>query len=180
MTDVKTIAAGWEPSRVSALRDVMSTMKLDALVIPRWDEQQFEYVSLANERLAWTTGFTGSWGLSIVTHDDVILFIDGRYPEQAARETNSDWVTLQHLYEEPPEDWLSQHAQAGWRVGFDSEVVTPTYTIACKKSVSKKQRLCSRLPQTRLISVGSIDPRRLRRKSFSCRLSGLVNRSLRS
>ena len=64
------------------------------LVIPRWDEQQFEYVSLANERLAWTTGFTGSWGLSIVTHDDVILFIDGRYPEQAARETNSDWVTL--------------------------------------------------------------------------------------
>jgi len=76
MTDVKTIAAGWEPSRVSALRDAMSTMKLDALVIPRWDEQQFEYVSLANERLAWTTGFTGSWGLSIVTHDDVILFID--------------------------------------------------------------------------------------------------------
>ena len=31
MTDVKTIAAGWEPSRVSALRDVMSAMKLDAL-----------------------------------------------------------------------------------------------------------------------------------------------------
>ena len=56
MTDVKTIAAGWEPSRVSALRAVMSAMKLDALVIPRWDEQQFEYVSLANERLAWTTG----------------------------------------------------------------------------------------------------------------------------
>jgi Xaa-Pro aminopeptidase len=125
MTDVKTIAAGWEQSRVSALRDVMSAMDLDALVIPRWDEHQFEYVSLANERLAWATGFTGSWGLSIVTHDDVILFIDGRYPEQAARETNSDWVTLQHLYEEPPENWLSQHAQAGWRVGFDSEVVTP-------------------------------------------------------
>ena len=51
MTDVKTIAAGWEPSRISALRDVMSAMQLDALVIPRWDEQQFEYVSLANERL---------------------------------------------------------------------------------------------------------------------------------
>jgi len=125
MTDVKTIAAGWEPSRISALRDVMSAMQLDALVIPRWDEQQFEYVSLANERLAWTTGFAGSWGLSIVTHDDVILFIDGRYPEQAARETNGDWVTLQHLYEEPPEKWLAQHAQSAWRVGFDSEVVTP-------------------------------------------------------
>ena len=46
MTDVKTIAAGWEPSRISALRDVMETSKLDALVIPRWDEQQFEYCLL--------------------------------------------------------------------------------------------------------------------------------------
>ena len=141
MTDVKTIAAGWEPSRVSALRDVMSAMKLDALVIPRWDEQQFEYVSLANERLAWATGFTGSWGLSIVTHDDVVLFIDGRYPEQAARETNSDWVTLQHLYEEPPEDWISQHAQAGWRVGFDSEVVTPDLYDRLQKVCEQKAAL---------------------------------------
>lgn len=141
MTDVKTIAAGWEPSRLSALRDVMSAMKLDALVIPRWDEQQFEYVSFANERLAWTTGFTGSWGLSIVTHDDVILFIDGRYPEQAARETNSDWVTLQHLYEEPPENWLSQYAQAGWRVGFDSEVVTPDLYDRLQKVCEQKAAL---------------------------------------
>ncbi len=141
MTDVKTIAAGWEPSRVLALRDVMSAMQLDALVIPRWDEQQFEYVSLANERLAWTTGFTGSWGLSIVTHDDVILFIDGRYPEQAARETNSDWVILQHLYEEPPEDWLSQQAKAGWRVGFDSEVVTPDLYDRLQKVCEQKAAL---------------------------------------
>ena len=62
MTDVKTIAAGWEPSRISALRDVMKTSKLDALVIPRWDEQQFEYVSLANERLAWITGLPVAGG----------------------------------------------------------------------------------------------------------------------
>lgn len=125
MTDVKTIAADWEPIRVTALREVMSKMQLDALVIPRWDEHQFEYVSVANERLAWTTGFTGSWGLALVTLNDVILFIDGRYPEQAARETDANWVTLQHLYEEPPEDWLKRNAQAGWQVGFDSEVVTP-------------------------------------------------------
>lgn len=125
MTDVKTIAAAWQPDRVTSLRKSMSAMALDTLVVPRWDEQQFEYVSVANERLAWLTGFTGSWGLAIVTHDDVILFIDGRYPEQAARETNAEWVMLQHLYEQPPEDWLKQHAQTKWRVGFDSEVMTP-------------------------------------------------------
>ena len=125
MIDVKTLAAAWQPDRVTSLRKAMSAMALDALVVPRWDEQQFEYVSVASERLAWLTGFTGSWGLAVLTHDDVILFIDGRYPEQAARETNAEWVTLQHLYEQPPEDWLKQHAQTGWRIGFDSEVVTP-------------------------------------------------------
>ncbi|MGB2199568.1 MAG: aminopeptidase P family N-terminal domain-containing protein, partial [Luminiphilus sp.] len=125
MIDVKTIAAAWQPDRVTSLREAMSAMALDALVVPRWDEQQFEYVSVANERLAWLTGFTGSWGLAVLTHDDVILFIDGRYPEQAARETNAEWVRLQHLYEQPPEDWLKQHAQTGWRIGFDSEVMTP-------------------------------------------------------
>ena len=125
MTDVKTIAGGWQPDRVTSLRQAMSAMALDALVVPRWDEQQFEYVSVANERLAWLTGFTGSWGLAVVTHNDVILFIDGRYPEQAARETSAEWVTLQHLYEQPPEDWLKHHAQTSWRIGFDSEVMTP-------------------------------------------------------
>ena len=125
MIDVKTIAAAWQPDRVMSLRKAMSAMAIDALVVPRWDEQQFEYVSVANERLAWLTGFTGSWGLAVLTQDDVILFIDGRYPEQAARETNAKWVTLQHLHEQPPEDWLKQHAQTGWRIGFDSEVVTP-------------------------------------------------------
>ena len=53
MTDVKTIAASWQPDRVTSLRQAMSAMALDALVVPRWDEQQFEYVSVANERLAW-------------------------------------------------------------------------------------------------------------------------------
>ena len=125
MTDVKTIAGGWQPDRVTSLRQAMSAMALDALVVPRWDEQQFEYVSVANERLAWLTGFTGSWGLAVVTHNDVILFIDGRYPEQAARETSAEWVTIQHLYEQPPEDWLKYHAQTSWRIGFDSEVMTP-------------------------------------------------------
>ncbi len=125
MIDVKTIAAAWQPDRVTSLRQAMSAMALDALVVPRWDEQQFEYVSVANERLAWLTGFTGSWGLAVLTHNDVILFVDGRYPEQAARETSAEWVTLQHLYEQPPEEWLKQHAQTSWRIGFDSEVVTP-------------------------------------------------------
>ena len=44
MTDVKTIAAAWQPDRVTSLRQAMSAMALDALVVPRWDEQQFEYV----------------------------------------------------------------------------------------------------------------------------------------
>jgi len=158
MTEVKKIAASWQPHRVTSLRQAMSAMALDALVVPRWDEQQFEYVSVANERLAWLTGFTGSWGLAVVTHNDVILFIDGRYPEQAARETSAEWVTLQHLYEQPPEDWLKHHAQTSWRIGFDSEVMTPDLYDRLLAVCEQKVWCCTRLQETRLSDAGLIDP----------------------
>ena len=175
MIDVKTLAAAWQPDRVTSLRKAMSAMALDALVVPRWDEQQFEYVSVANERLAWLTGFTGSWGLAVLTHDDVILFIDGRYPEQAARETNAEWVTLQHLYEQPPEDWLKQHAQTGWRIGFDSEVVTPDLYSRLLVVCQQKGAMMQPTSGDPLSNAGLIDPLPPPQKWHSLPVSGRVS-----
>ena len=40
--------------------------RLDAVLVPRADEHQGEYVPRCAERLAWLTGFTGSAGLAVV------------------------------------------------------------------------------------------------------------------
>ena len=46
--------------RLVDLRAAMAERAIDALLVPRADEYQGEYVAPAAERLAWLTGFTGS------------------------------------------------------------------------------------------------------------------------
>ena len=70
-------------ARAAALRKEMERRGIDGFVIPRADEHQNEYVPKSDERLAWLTGFTGSWGVAVAMHDAAALFADGRYTTQA-------------------------------------------------------------------------------------------------
>src|SRR6185436_8605826 len=53
---------GDQARRVRRLRHLMAELGVDAVLVPRADEHQGEYVAPAAERLAWLTGFTGSAG----------------------------------------------------------------------------------------------------------------------
>ncbi|HXE02021.1 MAG TPA: hypothetical protein VN623_08730, partial [Hyphomicrobium sp.] len=44
--------------RVKALRALMAKAKLDAVLVPRADRHQGEYVPASAERLQWLTGFS--------------------------------------------------------------------------------------------------------------------------
>jgi Xaa-Pro aminopeptidase len=52
--------------RVDKLRRLMAKARLDAVLVPRADEHQGEYVPPSAERLKWLTGFSGSAGLAVV------------------------------------------------------------------------------------------------------------------
>ncbi len=66
-------------TRLKALRTLMKAKGLTAVVIPRQDEFQGEYVAPYAERLKWLTGFKGSWGVAIVHTKKAAIFVDGRY-----------------------------------------------------------------------------------------------------
>ena len=66
-------------ARIDALRALMARDGLDAVLVPRADAHQGEYVADADARLRWLTGFSGSAGFAIVTADRAGVFIDGRY-----------------------------------------------------------------------------------------------------
>ena len=53
--------------KVKALRTFMEKEELSALLIPRTDEFQGEYIASNSERLRWLTGFTGSAGFVVLT-----------------------------------------------------------------------------------------------------------------
>ncbi len=119
------IAAGWTPARLASLRAEMAQSGLDGFIIPRWDAHQSEYVVVADERLAWATGFSGTWGLAVVTRDRAAVFVDGRYTVQAAAEVSTAHFELQHLYDEPVERWLAGAAARGAVFGYDPLILNP-------------------------------------------------------
>lgn len=119
------IAAGWTAERLASLRAEMAQSGLDGFIIPRWDAHQSEYVVIADERLAWSTGFSGTWGLAVVTRDRAAIFVDGRYTVQAAAEVSTAHFELRHLYDEPVERWLAEAAGPGAVFGYDPLILNP-------------------------------------------------------
>ena len=121
---------------VSALRGEMKARGLDALIVPRFDAHQGEYIAPHDERLGFATGFTGSAGVAIVTQDEVRLFVDGRYVVQAGNQCPAGLIDRDHIHDHPPESWLSDIAQPGWVVGYDAMHLPPSWVMRFEKGVS--------------------------------------------
>lgn len=124
MNDRLAIARNWNPERLSALRWSLRQSDLSGVVVPRWDKHQSEYCAPHDERLAWATGFSGTWGIGFVTLNEAALFVDGRYTGQAAEEVDSRIERL-HLLDEPYESWLGKALGEGDALGYDPLVVNP-------------------------------------------------------
>ena len=100
----------------------MAERDLQGFIVPRADEHLGEYAPPSAERLAWLTGFTGSAGLAVVLADKAIVFTDGRYVLQLARETDGDVWERGHVTDDPPPAWIAKHA-AGTRIGYDPRLI---------------------------------------------------------
>lgn len=114
-------------NRLIALREELTSRGLDALIVPRFDAHQGEYIAPHDERLGFVTGFTGSAGVAIVTADRVRLFVDGRYTVQAQNQCPAELIERDHLFEHPPETWLGGVAKAGWSIGYDAMLLPPRW-----------------------------------------------------
>ncbi len=106
------------PARLQALRALMHEDGLDALLVPRADRYQGEYVAPADERLAWLTGFTGSAGFCAVTAAEAGVFVDGRYRVQVRTQVAPDFTPVDWP-ETKLADWLLARLTTGQRLGFD-------------------------------------------------------------
>ena len=104
---------------VKALRAELKARGLDGFIVPRTDEHQNEYVPASSERLAWLTGFAGSWGVAIVLADKAAIFVDGRYTVQVREQVDVSLFTPEHLIDHPPEQWIRETLTAGMKIGFD-------------------------------------------------------------
>jgi Xaa-Pro aminopeptidase len=107
------------PARLAALRAELKRRGLDGFVVPRADRQQNEYLRASEERLAWLTGFAGSAGSAIVLAERAALFVDGRYTVQAKTQIDAKLFSIEHLVDNPPDQWLENNLKSGAKLGYD-------------------------------------------------------------
>ncbi|MCC7252861.1 aminopeptidase P family protein [Hyphomicrobium sp.] len=107
------------PERIKRLRVLLADEGLAALLLPRGDEHQGEYVAPCSERLRWLTGFSGSAGLVAVTRRHAGLFVDGRYTVQARAECGGGLFEFPGLARTGLPGWLRGKLKSGDTVGFD-------------------------------------------------------------
>lgn len=105
--------------RVTSLRASFDALRIDGVLVPRVDEHQGEYVAACSERLAWLTGFTGSWGQALILRTSAHVFVDGRYTVQATQQLDPAIFKVEDLVATPPSKWMPDHLANGARIGFD-------------------------------------------------------------
>ncbi len=128
---------GQGAERLSQLRAIMARQDLDAVLVPRADAHQGEYVADCDARLRWLTGFSGSAGFAIVTADQAGVFIDGRYRVQVRAETDPAAFTPVNWPENSAADWLLTALPGGGRVGFDAWLHTRAEIAALERAVAE-------------------------------------------
>ena len=75
------------------------------------------------ENRRYLTGFTGSWGMSVLTATELVLITDGRYVEQAAAEAPGSRI-VRHGTDPLPAMKEVVQATGAARIGFEKENVT--------------------------------------------------------
>ncbi|EAN32091.2 Metallopeptidase family M24 family protein [Theileria parva strain Muguga] len=127
-------------SRVSSMLKLLTEKKLDSFIVDRVDPHNTEVPHSTFDRLSFISGFTGSYGLALVTHDKCYLWTDSRYFIQAERQLSSPWVLMKLLEKDVPSltEFLSRTKEIK-TVGFDLYSTTyKSHEHMVKKATEKE------------------------------------------
>lgn len=128
--------------RISALRQLIQREGLHAFIIPSNDPHASEYVAEHWQSRKWISGFTGSAGTIVVTHDKAGLWTDSRYFLQAADQLAGTGIDLyKDMLPETPSiaTFLKDELPEGSTVGIDGKVFTTSEAEKLEKELNQKQ-----------------------------------------
>ena len=123
--------------RLKALRNQLSTLGVDAVLVQRTDHHGSEYLPDCEQRIAWLTGFTGSAATFAVTQNAAAVFSDGRYTVQLAEEVDEALFERCHSINDPPRKWLERNLGDGCSLGYDPMLTKKTELEALSKAAER-------------------------------------------
>ncbi len=126
--------------KLNLLREKMKEYGIHAYIIPSTDPHLNEYVPDHYKSREWISGFTGSAGTVVVTLDKAILWTDGRYYIQAARQIKDSEFELYKMEKGIPNymEFIEQNLSKGQGVGFDGKAMSCADALKMKDRFDKK------------------------------------------
>jgi Xaa-Pro aminopeptidase len=128
--------------RLVALRNEMQNQGLDAWYISGTDPHSNEYLPERWQTRSFISGFTGSFGMVVVTMEEAGLWTDTRYFIQAADQLKDSEITM-HKLRVPdavsPETWLFEKLTYGNRVGIDAQTISVAGYRNLQKVLAEKE-----------------------------------------
>lgn len=146
------------PARVTALRERMAELGIDAFIVPHSDEHQNEYLPKRAERLAWITGFTGSAGAAVILADSAHVFSDGRYTVQLREQTDENIFQRHDLPKAGPSLNLKEWAEKDMRVGIDPWLHTMSGIAAFEEAAKETGATLVKLDDNPLDAIWTDQP----------------------
>lgn len=126
MTDFHKTPSDVRHARVLAVRAILAERGLSALIIPSADPHMSEYLPVYWQGRAWLSGFTGSVGTLVITHDFAGVWTDSRYWVQAPIELDGTGIELQKMEHSRPTyaQFLADNLPQGAKVAIDGAVLS--------------------------------------------------------
>jgi len=128
--------------KIAELRRIMEREDLAAYVISGTDPHNSEYLPAPWQQRKWISGFTGSFGTVVVTHQHVGLWTDSRYFIQAEQELAGTEIALHKLRVPDAVDypqWLYEHLEKGVKVGIDGFCLSVHDVRVLQQTLSPKE-----------------------------------------
>ncbi|MGN0213180.1 MAG: aminopeptidase P family protein [Muribaculaceae bacterium] len=123
---------------IEAVREVMRSVGVDAVIIPGTDPHQSEYISDYWKVRDWVSGFTGSNGTAVITLNEAALWTDSRYFLQAAEQLEGSGMVMHRENGPDPdtkEEWLVQVLADDAVIGIDGRLFSA-------RQVSELEQFC--------------------------------------
>lgn len=116
------------------------TTLMGVIVVPSEDSHSSEYIAPVDARREYISGFSGSAGCAVITHEKAALATDGRYFNQAAKQLDSNWLLLKQGLQDVPtwQEWSAEQAEGGKVVGVDPTIITAPDARKLAEKIKKR------------------------------------------
>lgn len=135
--------------KIAQLRTFMAERGVQAYVVPSSDPHMGEYLPERWQTRSYLSGFTGSAGTLIVTHNASALWTDGRYFIQAQRQLQGSEIELMRMgVPGTPtfSEYLLSQLDAGAAIGLEGMVVSTAMVRELEKGCKAKSLAIADLP----------------------------------